>query len=280
MTSSEATLTYLGQVALSAQLKVLSGLHIGAGKDAIEIGGIDNPVVKLPNGEPYVPGSSLKGKLRFLLEWAFGKVRPDGNPWGSPDGNPRGSPDGNLRGSKESEGFDPDDPVLRIFGTPAKRDNWSAGPTRLLMRDAMPSEDWTGKGEALTEEKTEVVMDHIAGKAMDGVGARRTERVPPGAIFSFNAAFRIYDVDGDGGKRDRECLAWLVQGLDLLEQDALGGSGSRGYGQVRFDSLQLRFPGCKEISLDDVFRGHVFSRNGPPEGILNVFPDCQPKAHE
>jgi len=263
MTVSEAKLTYLGQVALSAQLQVISGLHIGAGKDTIEIGGIDNPVVKTPDGHPYVPGSSLKGKLRFLLEWAFGKINDSGKPWGS-----------------EGRDFHLDDPVLRIFGTPAKREIWVAGPTRLLMRDAMPDDDWIEKGQALTEEKTEVVMDRIAGKAMDGVGARRTERVPPGAVFRFNAAFRIYDVKGDQGERDRECLAWLVQGLALLEQDALGGSGSRGYGQVRFDSLKMTFPDNKEISLDNVFRGHRFSREKPPEDILNVLPHFLPEARE
>ena len=85
MTNSQIRIAYLGQAALSAQLEVISGLHIGAGKDAIEIGGIDNPVVKTPDGQPYVPGSSLKGKLRFLLEWAFGKIRNDGKPWGSED---------------------------------------------------------------------------------------------------------------------------------------------------------------------------------------------------
>ncbi|MDE0281933.1 MAG: type III-A CRISPR-associated RAMP protein Csm3 [Gammaproteobacteria bacterium] len=252
MTNSQSRLSYLGQAALSAQLEVISGLHIGAGKDAIEIGGIDNPVVKTPDGKPYVPGSSLKGKLRFLLEWAFGTVRNDGKPWGS-----------------EDEDFDPDDPVLRIFGTPAKKESWNSGPTRLLMRDAIPHEDWTSTKVDLTEEKTEISMDRIAGKARDG-GLRRTERVPPGATFKFEAAFRLYDVNGDHGARDLECLGWLVQGLSLLEQDALGGSGSRGYGHVRFGDLRLTFPGGGEISLDNSFRGHVFSRESPPGDIMDI----------
>ena len=250
MTSSQSRLAYLGQAALSAQLEVISGLHIGAGKDAIEIGGIDSPVVKTPEGLPYVPGSSLKGKLRFLLEWAFGKIRDDGKPWGN-----------------EDDDFDSGDPVLRIFGTPAKK--WNSGPTRLLMRDAMPHEDWTSKEVDLTEEKTEISMDRIAGKARDG-GLRRTERVPPGACFKFAAAFRLYDVNGDQGMRDLECLGWLVQGLGLLEQDALGGSGSRGYGHVRFKDLKLEFPGSGEISLDNSFRGHVFFREAPPEDIMDI----------
>ena len=93
-------------------------------------------MVKTPEGMPYVPGSSLKGKLRFLLEWAFGKVRDDGAPWGS-----------------AGRDFDPSDPILRIFGTPAGKEDWTAGPTRLLMRDAMPHEDWTGRGVALPRRR-------------------------------------------------------------------------------------------------------------------------------
>ena len=138
------------------------------------------------------------------------------------------------------------------------------------MRDAMPHENWVGKGMALTEEKTEVVIDRIAGKALDRVGARRTERVPPGASFKFEAAFRIYETDGDHGSRDLECLGWLVQGLSLLEQDALGGSGSRGYGRVRFKDLKLKFPGSEDISLDNSFRGHVFFREAPPKDIMDI----------
>ncbi len=253
MNGSQPQLAYLGQVALSARLRVVSGLHIGAGKDAIEIGGIDNPVVKTPEGKPFVPGSSLKGKLRFLLEWAFGNIHYSGKPWGS-----------------EDHEFQTDDPVLRIFGTPAKKESWSSGPTRLLMRDAMPHENWLRQAQELTEEKTEVVMDRIAGKAMDRVGARRTERVPPSAEFNFEAAFRLYDVDEDSGRRDLECLAWLIQGLDLLEQDALGGSGSRGYGQIRFCDLTLKFPGRDRVSLDNSFRGHVFSRKAPPSEVMKI----------
>ena len=113
-------------------------------------------------------------------------------------------------------------------------------------------------------------MDRIAGKAKDMVGPRRTERVPPGAAFGFEAAFRFYEVEEDRGTRDLQCLAWLVQGLALLEQDALGGSGSRGYGQVRFEDLKLSFPGRDEVSLDNGFRGHAFSRESPPNDIVRL----------
>jgi len=251
---------YIGQAILTSRLEVCSGLHIGAGKDTIEIGGIDNPVVKTPAGDPYIPGSSLKGKLRFLLEWAFGKVTANGKPWDGGQNN-----------------YDPDDPILRIFGTPAKKEDWAAGPTRLLMRDAMLDPEWRVKtlnaGRELTEAKTEVTIDRIAGKAAHNIGARQMERVPPGAGFNFEAAFRLYAVDDDKGQRDRECLAWLIQGLDLLEQDALGGSGSRGYGRVKFRELKLKGPSGDDVRLDGnkfMFRDHLFSKASPSELILKA----------
>ena len=55
---------------IEGDLELVTGLHIGAGNDEIRIGGIDNPVLKHPySGQPYIPGSSLKGKVRSLLEW-------------------------------------------------------------------------------------------------------------------------------------------------------------------------------------------------------------------
>ncbi len=248
------TISLIGRARIEGRLELLSGLHIGAGKETIEIGGIDNAVIKHPHtGEPYIPGSSLKGKLRFLLEWAFGKLREDGHVWGFNDAS--------------GQSFVPDDPVLRIFGTPAKREQWRGGPTRLVVRDAPLARDWLaetlGRGLPLTEEKTEVLIDRIAGKAHDRVGPRQTERVPAGAVFDLAMVFRLYDT-GDGGARDKQCLNWLLQGLDFLEQDALGGSGSRGYGRVRFHHLTVAFEAQEPVRIDNSFRGHAFNSTNPP----------------
>ena len=133
---------------ITGQIEVLTGLHIGAGKDAVEIGGVDNPVVKNPyTGEPYIPGSSLKGKLRCMMEWATGRVDQDGKIW---DGGGETDP---LKLSN--------DPILRIFGTTNK--NWDAGPTRLVVRDSFLNNDWKDKiierGLPFTEEKFENSID-------------------------------------------------------------------------------------------------------------------------
>lgn len=210
---------------VTATLVLRSGLHIGAGKDAIEIGGLDLPVVKHPfTQEPYIPGSSLKGKLRSLLEWALNRVENDGSVWGS---------------DKKGQYAD-DDPILRAFGTTHKQ--WRGGPTRLLVRDAYLDPVWADsirdQGLAFTEEKMEVSIDRIQGKAKDG-GLRRTERVPAGARFELDMVFKVFDWNGDGGQTDRDCLNRVLEGLKLLERDALGGSGSRGYGRVRVKNLKV-----------------------------------------
>lgn len=210
---------------LRGTLRCLSGLHIGTGRDTVEIGGMDLPVVKNPlTAEPLIPGSSLKGKLRSLLEWHFGKLEPSGRPWGWGDAGR----------------YADDDPILCVFGGIAT--DWQGGPTRLLVRDASLDPDWarsvTDRGLPLTEEKTEVTIDRIRGKALDG-GLHNTERVPASALFRFEMNYRVFSVGGDGGKADEGRFDTVLLGLRLLELDALGGCGSRGYGRVKFEDLTL-----------------------------------------
>ncbi len=217
---------YLTTHTIQAVIEVVTGIHVGAGRDTVEIGGMDNPVIKNPHTQqPYIPGSSIKGKLRSLLEWALHKVQDDGMPYGT------------------KKGFrpHPDDEILRIFGTTC--DGWEGGPTRLIVRDAHLEEAWVewvrSAGLPLTEDKTEVVIDRIQGRAAGNIGPRSMERVPAGARFRLEMLFREYETAGDGGRRDRQCLNRLLEALKLLEKDCLGGSGSRGYGQVRIRNLTV-----------------------------------------
>lgn len=221
-----ARIEYRTTYRITGVLQVCTGLLIGAGKDAMEIGGVDNPVVKHPHTlDPYIPGSSLKGKLRCLLEWFHGVVEETGE----------------VYGSNRRREYSEKDPILRIFGT--THENWKGGPTRLIVRDAFLDQQWrrqiVEEGLPLTEEKTEVSINRLKGKAETSVGPRRMERVPAGAIFNLEMLFKEYAVDGDEGRQDRHCLNVFLTSLKLLEQDSLGGSGSRGYGRVSFKKLTL-----------------------------------------
>ena len=73
--TSQTELKLIGKLILEGDMTCETGLHVGAGKGSLEIGGSDNPVVKDAFGRPYVPGSSLRGKIRSLLEQASGRGR-------------------------------------------------------------------------------------------------------------------------------------------------------------------------------------------------------------
>src|SRR5580693_427687 len=74
--TAHTKLQLIGKLILSGDLHCETGLHIGAGKGSLEIGGADNPVVKDAFGVPYVPGSTLRGRLRSLLEQSSGAAVP------------------------------------------------------------------------------------------------------------------------------------------------------------------------------------------------------------
>jgi CRISPR-associated protein Csm3 len=199
-------------VAVEGTLTCKSGLRVGGSKDDMEIGGMDNPVIRHPLTKlPYIPGSSLKGKLRALLEYKMGKYGNDGEPCGC-----------------AAE----DCLVCRIFG-PHKKARHNLGPSRIIVRDATMKREWIGKLEALREEgllyaevKSENWIDRRTGVAGQG-GLRTQERVPAGTEFDFNISVRIFN-----GDDEKKMLDFIKQGLNMLEQDTLGGSGSRGYGWV------------------------------------------------
>lgn len=212
---------------LKGKIELLSGLHIGGNKDNIEIGGIDDPVIKNPvTGRPYIPGSSIKGKMRFLLEWKEGKVTL----------SDKGKPHGCL----------PDDgtcPICRIFGNTAPDKTY--GPTRLIINDCKLLSSKKEEGEKKSnewvylEDKVENRVNRLTGSARD---PRHMERVPAGMVFDFGLTYKIFLI-GDG-KDIETCVDetnWqkVLDALYFLQQDALGGSGSRGYGKIKFFDLIL-----------------------------------------
>jgi CRISPR-associated protein Csm3 len=208
---------------LSAVLELRSGLRIGASEGEIRIGGVDNQVIRHAiTGEPYIPGSSLKGKVRSLLEWCSGAVKPE----------PLGIRDMSDRHPRVR-------PILQLFGV-GGGDNMSEsqaldlGPTRVSFWDAALQPHWVkqvkDENQLLVEVKTENSIDRIQGVARN---PRQTERVPSGASFEFRLSVKHLDIDGDG----RLLRETLLAGLRLLELDSLGGSGSRGYGKVRFSGM-------------------------------------------
>jgi CRISPR-associated protein Csm3 len=203
---------------ITGTLHVLSGLHIGAGRDVIEIGGLDQPIIKHPlTNAPYVPGSSIKGKMRSLLEVCYFIKNPDTRKFIG-DGKPCGC------GASTC-------PACLIFGVAGDKKDKATGPSRLLVRDAMlgrEDRERFNKGDLPMEVKYENIIHRVKGVAEH---PRPLERVPAGVNFDFNLSFKVFEGDQPA------LLDYVYRGLRLIELDALGGNSSRGCGQVRFDSL-------------------------------------------
>jgi len=205
---------------IRGKITVKTGLHIGGGNDKVEIGGMDNPVIRNPlTREPYIPGSSIKGKMRALLEWKKDKVK--------------------LSGDKPCDCGEPDCPICRVFGSGNSNDSDKAkirGPSRLIIRDAELTEESRQKfsdGKPILEDKIENGLNRITARA----NPRHIERVVPGVTFDFELVYRIIDTD-DGGKKDQDLFNSVVlEGLRLLQNDYLGGGGSRGNGRIEFVDL-------------------------------------------
>ena len=161
------------KIKINTTIELLTGLHIGGSKESVEIGGIDLPVIKIAtkDNQPYIPGSSLKGKMRCLLELANG-IRKVGD---------SGSDQGMIK---------------YLYGYASNK--YKAQASRLIVRDAMLTEESKEKLEhsdnldmPFTENKFENSIDRVKGIASS---PRQIERVPSGAIF--NAEFiehRIMD---------------------------------------------------------------------------------------
>ncbi len=206
---------------IKGKLILKSGLHIGAGDTEMRIGGTDNPVVKHPHTlEPYIPGSSIKGKVRALLELGSGLMAlTDGKPLSA----------GILRRLDGEERLRCE-AILKLFGSSGAdlEDVSDLGPTRASFADCSLHEEYKRKALdarlPLFEVKSENSINRIKGTAEN---PRFTERVPAETEFEFSVTLKRFD-------EEQGLYDLLLEGLKLLEMDALGGSGSRGYGRVSF----------------------------------------------
>jgi len=271
------------KVFVSAKLTALTGLRIGDSKENVEIGGVDNPVVRRKdNQQPYLPGSSLKGKIRSLLELATGRN------WDSKSQNQGSEVIERLFGAGENtqktasldkekikkiKALEEEENELFNATTnetkdqikettkykrklieeeyKAKRSKYESIQSRLIIRDAYLADDWATKlreseytDMPYTEIKWENVINRLKGTAEH---PRQMERVPAGAEFNVNFVINIFD--GDDEKEYLECLK---SGLELLQGDYLGGSGSRGYGQVHIFIGQPEIKDIKDYLSDSL----------------------------
>jgi CRISPR-associated protein Csm3 len=235
----QTQLTFLGKLILEGEILCETGLHIGAGKGSLEIGGADNPVVKDAFGVPYVPGSTLRGRLRSLLEQSSGAAVPSELVYVS-----------KRRGQEVRihQSDRPDDEICLLFGRNPGRvervsgESGEAGnvtPARLTIYDApLVVESITPQmRENLDDELTEVKSENAVDRITSQANPRTLERVPAGARFKLRVVLDVLC------EEDKALATRFVEGLRLLEDDTLGGGGARGSGRVRFQTLKLAWRG-------------------------------------
>src|SRR3954453_19078569 len=233
--TAQTELKFVGKLILEGDLHCETGLHIGAGKGTLEIGGADNPVVKDAFGRPYIPGSSLRGRLRALLEQSSGLAVPAELVYLSR----RKGQEVRIHQSDR-----PDDDIGVLFGRNAGRmervqgdalETSNTTPSRLTVYDAALDADSITQAmrENLDDELTEVKSENAVDRITSQANPRTLERVPAGAKFHVRFVMDVLC------EEDAPLFARVVEGLRLLEDDALGGGGSRGSGRVRFSGLKL-----------------------------------------
>lgn len=237
-----------GRMFLHFGIKTITGLTIGGNDTGLEIGGVDKVIIRNPlTNQPYIPGSSLRGKMRSQLEkalrlsqrWPIVRTVK-------------------IHVCETADDFTKGDgcPVCHVLGLPGQME--FSEPTRLIVRD-VPLDLESAEGKAVWEKakldlqyaelKTEVAIDRVTSAATP----RTLERVPAGAVFGpAELVFSIYD------PADFARLKYVLDALQLVEDDYLGGAGSRGSGKVKFTGIHVAARSAKEYAKREWFKGEEY----------------------
>ena len=205
----------LKKIFIQGEFKLLSGTRIGGSSSAMSIGGIDNIIIRNPmDNKPYLPGSSIKGKMRSLIEQRDGTIG-----------------EYSSKIVKFGVSLDSDSLASKLFGFSATTNQeTNQHPSRLIVRDAHLSdyinEDFFKNTDLpFAEIKAEVTIDRVTAKA----NPRFIERVPAGATFKAEFVLNIFS-----SENETDLIKTVFEALTLLEDDYIGGGGSRGNGQIEF----------------------------------------------
>lgn len=201
-----------GKLEITGKIKIQTGMHIGGSTEFSAIGAVDAPVMRDSyTNMPYIPGSSLKGKMRYLLQKRYGEKSVD---------------------VKISHNDD-DGRILRLFGSSNDKNSEKSQKSRLYFSDCFLSnlEEMKERGiKTVTEVKFENTINRFTAVA----NPRQIERVIRGTEFQFSIIYNIEDE-----KEMEEDFKIIREGFQLLEYDYLGGHGSRGYGRIKIQDLKL-----------------------------------------
>lgn len=208
---SKRTIRMVEKVIIKGKIVALSGIMVGGTNNDLGIGGIDKQVVRNPiNNMPYLPGSSLKGKMRSLIELHLGTI-----------------------GENNGPSMNPNAIAARLFGYIKDRsNNKTQQASRVIVRDAEITQDSVNKIEELLESVTEVKAENTIDRITSEANPRFFERVIKGAEFNLEIVLNVFEGEQDSKE---EMINHIFTCLRLIKDDYIGGSGSRGNGQVAFN---------------------------------------------
>ncbi len=222
-----------GKLRINATLKILTGMHIGAGSDFAPIGAVDSPFVRDPlTKRPIIPGSSLKGKMRTLLakQTCASYILND------------------ITNDTEL--------VKRLFGSSSKNE---ARPARLQFYDLFVKEECAKNFQNIETDTYmgEIKFENTISRTSGIANPRQIERVPAGVEFAFTLVYNIETLD-----EIEEDLQALAEAITLLQMDYLGGHGSRGYGRVQLTDFSIDVFGEEaEAVIDKDEYAQLFERS-------------------
>ena len=194
------------KLVIEGTIVLKTGMHIGGSSDFSAIGAIDSPVVRdTLTRLPLIPGSSLKGTMRYLLAKELNN------------------------GILLNEPNNDQDEILRLFGSSEKDKIRRA---RLKFNDIKLSN--LAELETFNVSSTEVKFENTIDRKTAVANPRQIERVIAGSKFDFEIFYNLDDI-----KEVEKDFENIKQGFDLLEFDYLGGHGTRGSGRIAFENLSV-----------------------------------------
>ena len=197
------------KIEISGIVESITGIHIGGNDQFSAIGAIDSPVIRdKMSDNPIIPGSSLKGKLRSLLARQYNT--------------------GMVKDCNED-----DVRIKRLFGSSKKDEKGRIYASRLIFSDLMldNAKELKEIGVSVTEVKFENTINRLTAIA----NPRQIERAIRGSRYKLNI---IYNLENEA--EFEEDMKSLKDGMRLLEYDYIGGHGSRGYGKIKFEKLEIK----------------------------------------
>ena len=198
----------LHKLQITGHLVVETGLHIGGSEVELDIGGIDKEVVKIKEGKdkiPFIPGSSLKGKLRNLLARKEGYDR-----------------------IQDDQGA-----VLKLFGRAnAKHVKMVLG--RLIVRDSYIVDQ-----NYQLEDKAENTITRLSGVAKP----RHIERVSKGSIFGIDMIMDVYNQEEANQLLRALDMGFQLLQKDYLGGSGTRGYGKVSVNELSISKLEFKKDG-------------------------------------